>query len=131
VLGLDTNVLCRYLLADDPDQTRIATARIERSISSGVPCYLSKIVLCELVWVLESCAPVPKAAIVRMLESVLETRGLEVEDRAQVRTALARYEDKEGDFADYLIGECNAVDGCDRTITFDRALQDAPGFELP
>ena len=130
MIGLDTNVLCRYLLADDPAQTRLATKVIDQALAAGTACYISKIVLCELVWVFESCTSLSRERIAETIDNLLHTEEIEIEDRDSVRRALALFQVGKADFADYLIGDCNLADGCERTVTFDRALKQAPGFEV-
>jgi predicted nucleic-acid-binding protein len=130
MIGLDTNVLCRYLLADDPAQTRKASRMIDEAAESGSGCFVSKVVLCELVWVLESCTTMSRPHIVSTLESLIQTENLEIEERDLVRRAVDRFRSGKADFADYVIGESGTVAGCRTTVTFDRALKGAPGFEL-
>ncbi len=130
MIGLDTNAICRYLLGDDPAQTRAAAKVIENAASSGEGCFLSKIVLCELVCVLESCTSIDRAGIVRLLEGLLHAHDMEIEDRQAVHRALALCRTGKGDFADYLIHESDALAGCEKTVTFDRDLRGAPGFEV-
>lgn len=130
MIGLDTNVICRYLLGDDPAQTRKATQVIEGGRKRGVPCFLSKITLCEMVWVFETCTSMDRPAIVRTLDGLLHSDGLELEDRSMVRRALNLFGSGKADFADYLIGESNVAEGCEKTVTFDTGLEGAPGFEV-
>jgi predicted nucleic-acid-binding protein len=130
MVGLDTNVLCRYLLGDDPAQTRKAAAMIEGALRKGVPCFISKIVLCEMVWVFETCTSMDRAEIVRALDGLLHSDGLEFEDRSSARRAVDLFGAGKADLADCLIGESNAAEGCEKTVTFDTALEGAPGFEV-
>lgn len=50
MIGLDTNVLVRYLAQDDPTQSPRATEIIEQEISKEKPGYISSVVLVETVW---------------------------------------------------------------------------------
>ena len=130
MIGLDTNVLCRYLLADDPAQTRKASKVIDKAAESGTACFVSKVALCELVWVLESCTTMDRAQIVSTLEDLLLSENLEIEERDLVRRAVDRFRSGKADFADYVIGESGTTAGCRSTVTFDRALKGAAGFEI-
>ncbi len=130
MIGLDTNVLVRYLAQDDPAQSLRANALIERAIARGESCAVSVVVLCELVWVLRSAYGYAKREVVPVLEKVLATIQFEVEDKASAYAALEDYRAGSGDFADYLIGRRNRRDGCTRTATFDRALGDNDLFEI-
>ncbi|MDA2933166.1 type II toxin-antitoxin system VapC family toxin [Acidobacteria bacterium AH-259-D05] len=128
--GLDTNILVRYLVKDDPVQAATAVDFIHTASKEGEICFINNIVLCELVWVLESAYAYAKATIADVLERILLTEQFELEDRDSVWAGLALYKEEPGDFADYLIGRKNLGYGCARTVTFDRALAKAPDFEL-
>lgn len=130
MIGLDTNVLVRFLVADDRDQAARATALLGHVQQAEESAYLTGIVLCELVWVLDRGYGYAKPVIGDTLERILLTSQFEVEDRDGVWRALEAYRGGRGDFADYLIGERNRAAGCSRTATFDRALDGASGFEL-
>jgi len=130
VIGLDTNVLCRYLLADDPQQTAKAEETIEDALERGEACFVSKIVLCELVWVLETCTPMDTEEISSILDRLLHVANLEVEERELVRRSLALFKTERGDFSDHLIHQTNLSAGSRKTVTFDRDLRGLPGFEV-
>lgn len=128
--GLDTNVLVRYLVKDEPRQAARAVDLIRTASRRGEACFLNQIVLCELVWVLETAYRYSRKTIADVVEKILLTEEFDVEDRDVVWAALARYREQPGDFADYLIGRKNLAHGCDRTFTFDRVLSGDPDFEL-
>ena len=133
MIGLNTNVLCRYLLADDPQQTAKAEETIEDALERGEACFVSKIVLCELVWVLETCTPMDTEAISGTLDKLLHVANLKVEEREQVRRALALFKTERGDFSafsDHLIHQTNVSAGSRKTVTFDKDLWGLPGFEV-
>jgi predicted nucleic-acid-binding protein len=128
--GLDTNVLVRYLVKDERKQAEKASAYIRRTVSAGEKCYISYIVLCELVWVLESAYGYPKNDITGVLEKMMSTKQFEIESKDIVRQSIHDYKNGSADLADYLIGRMNHAKGCDVTATFDRALKDCPSFFL-
>ncbi len=128
--GLDTNVLVRYLVADDVKQTALAEGFVEQCRAAGDFLYLSVVVLCELVWVLSSVYGKVKVEVVRILELILQTKQFQVENDALVRRSLEAFRTGRGDFADYLIGETGRTAGCDDCVTFDRALAGAAGFTV-
>ena len=130
MIALDTNVLLRLLLNDDPRQSRQAQALIDRAVSRSDPVLLTDIVLCELEWVLGAAYGVPKPEIARTLRRLLDTPVFAFLDRAAVAGALGDYETGTGDFSDYLIGASAARAGASTTYTFDRALRHADGFDL-
>jgi predicted nucleic-acid-binding protein len=128
--ALDTNVLVRYLVADEPRQLAAAERVIEESRESQDPLFLSAIVLCELAWVLARTYGQTKPAIVEDLELILDREQFEIEHHALVRRSLESYRHGKGSFSDYLIGEIGQHAGCRDTVTFDRALRGAAGFTL-
>ncbi|MGD0281876.1 MAG: type II toxin-antitoxin system VapC family toxin [Dissulfurispiraceae bacterium] len=128
--GLDTNVLVRYFVGDDEKQTQKASACIRAIAASGKSCFISCIVLCELVWVLESAYDYEKREIVDVLEKLLITKQFEIENKDIVRHSIHDYKAGDGDIADHLIGRFNQDKGCDVTYTFDRALKGCPLFSI-
>jgi len=130
VIGLDTNVIVRYLVQDDPKQSAAATRFIEQSISPDSPGYVTDITLCEVVWVLAQCYGAGRARIKTVLEGLLSSKQLAVEEAALVWKALRAWDASSADFSDALIGEIVAARGGSKTVTFDRAAARLPGFEL-
>ena len=128
VIGLDTNVLVRLLVEDDPPQTAAARELLESSLSAGDGCFVSDPVLCELEWVLDSCYGVPRKRILEMLQELAANPHFVFEARTVLRQALDAYEVGKGDFSDYLIGAKARARQARATYTFDRALQNAEGF---
>lgn len=128
--GLDTNVLVRYLVQDDPGQSRKASQVISRECTRGTPGFINRIVLCELVWVLESAYGYSKETIAGVLEKVLRTSQFQVEDVQSAWTAFRLYRKGKADFADCLLGTVNRHQGCDRTVTFDQQAGRLEGFVL-
>ncbi|MHB1544967.1 MAG: PIN domain-containing protein [Gammaproteobacteria bacterium] len=123
--GLDTNVLIRYLTADDAIQA--ATAK--RYVESG-PCYINCIVLIEVVWVLESAYGYDKQAVITALERLLSTHEVAVEDADVTLGALHDYRRTTAGFTDCLIGRRNAAHGCRETGSFDQRAKDVTGFKM-
>ena len=130
MIGLDTNVLVRYLTQDDPAQARRANAAIAEHAASGQRCYISQIVLCELTWVLGESYDQTKADLVKTLDLILATKQFEIGGKDLVRAALDAFRDGRGDFADYLIGLQHGEAGCAETITFDRRLRESLAFRV-
>ena len=126
--GLDTNVLVRYLVKDDKKQAERAGAYIRKTAVNGEGCFINSIVLCELVWVLESAYQYKKETIADVLERILATKQFEFERKDLTRQAVHEYREGRGDLADYLIGRINQAQGCEVTASFDRALRNASAF---
>ena len=129
MLGLDTNVLVRYIVQDDPEQSAAAVRLIE-SRCTATPGYVSVPVLAELVWVLASAYGYEKAAVIPVIRQLLRTAEYTVEDREIVWAALREFESSGADFADYLISHRNHARGCTRTYTFDRRAARGSHFVL-
>ncbi len=124
MIGLDTNVLVRYLVDDDPEQSPRAAALVERALEEGERLFVPQVVLCELVWLLESAYRYSREEIASVLGDLLRTRQLVIEDLDVARKALDRYAERGGDFADYVIVERCRVAGCERVASFDGVLKD-------
>ncbi len=131
MIAPDTNVLVRYLVQDDEEQAAQATAAIRGAVDRGENLFLSGIVLCELVWVLEGVYRRSREEVAGALGQILTTRGVVVADRDEAEQALEGYRSGRGDFADHLIGAPARQGGADRVLTFDRALLYFPGSEAP
>lgn len=129
--GLDTNVLVRYVTADDPEQTPVAKAAIEGAEARGERLFLSAVVLCELVWVLAGRTyRYPRSSVLEVLDEILESPTFQVQDRSLVREAVASFREGPADFADYLLGRIHRNAGCDETWTFETRLKEAEGFTV-
>lgn len=127
MIGLDTNILVRYLTKDDEKQWEQAAAIIER----GEQCFIANIVLCELVWVLRgSPYQFSREEISTTIEIMLQCLVFELENRSLVYQALQRFKQGNADFSDYLIGAIYQNYGCSSTVTFDKKLRSEKGFNL-
>lgn len=128
--GLDTNVLVRFLVQDDKIQGAAAEAYVSRHCTTAEPGVINRVVLCELVWVLESAYGYSRPTVADVLERILRTEEFRVEDNEDARVALASYQRTGADFADALIGRGNRAQGCNATATFDRKAAALDEFEL-
>ncbi len=125
MIGLDTNVLVRYITQDDPVQSEQASALLE-SLSTGLEAYVSVVSLVELVWVLSSCYSSSKAEISKVLESLMHTKHIIVQDADNVWKALRNFKDGKADFPDCLIKHTSFNAGCSSVVTFDvKAARDS------
>lgn len=127
MIGLDTNVLVRYLTEDDPRQARVARELMESKLTSENVGFIASVTLVELVWVMVKAYDASRAEVIRLVDRLLAMPTLSLEHRAEVRRALEEFSSSRADFADCLMGKINARHGCEFTATFDRrasALQD-------
>lgn len=120
MIGLDTNVLVRYIVQDDAEQAQAAARVIEGRCTAQAPGYVGVPVLVELVWVLTAAYRYEKSVVASVIRQVLITTELLVEDKETVWAALREFETSGGDFADCLIAHRNRARGCAQTYTFDR-----------
>lgn len=130
MIGLDTNVVIRYLVQDDKNQSAAATRFIEKSLTMDVPGHINHITLCEIVWVLQRCYGVTKQQVREIIESLLTTKQLIVENAEVAWKALREFNANNADFSDALIGQANIHSGCKHTVTFDKKAASLPGFSL-
>ena len=128
MIGLDSNVLVRYLTQDDPFQSARATRLIERQLSEKAPGFISLIVLVELWWVLKRLYRATDAELRQTVQDLLDTRQFVLEQRGAVIQAVKKL-DAAGDIADSLIVELARAAGCERVVTFDKVATRV-GMEL-
>jgi predicted nucleic-acid-binding protein len=129
VKGIDTNILIRYFVRDDPAQFRAAVKFIENDCSEEAPGVVNHVVLAELVWVLERGYKYSRSTIVSLLGALFETGQVWIEHPDDARAALYEYQSG-ADFADSLIESANSRAGCEYTATFDRRAARRKGFRL-
>lgn len=129
MIGIDTNVLVRYITRDEPGQYRAAKAFLESHCTRETPGFVNAIVLCELVWILTDAYDASRDDVVRVIDQLLRTRQLQIERRDQVRTALDAYQKHSAGFADCLLGQINLHAGCAETVTFDQNASTIDGWQ--
>jgi len=122
VIGLDTNVLVRYLTQDDAKQFHEASTLLLGLEKQERTAHLSTVTLCETVWVLARAYKIDRAEIVGMFEKLLDISLFVIEDKDAVREAVGLYRAGKGDFADYLVGVRSRNAGSVTVATFDEAL---------
>jgi len=130
VIGLDTNVIVRYLAQDDPIQSPKATRLFERILTEKKPGFISVVAISETTWVLERAYHLSGSEIAAALEAILQTDVLVVECEQGVFAATIALKDGRGSFADALIGALGAKAGCSHTLTFDQKAARLEGFAL-
>jgi predicted nucleic-acid-binding protein len=129
MIGVDTNVVVRYLVEDDKDQTKRAEALFRRAVAKGETIFISDVVLCEIVWVLESVYHVQRDEIADLLENLMRAKQVELGDADLAHRALGAYRGGLGDFADYVIRERALAAGCTSLATFEKQLWTEAGFQ--
>ena len=130
MIGLDTNVLVRYLTHDDPAQYAKAAAFIDAATDRGEQFLVNAAVLCELVWVLGTSYDYSREEIAKALEQMFATAQFDIERLDDARQALSDFRATKADFSDALIGRINRSLGAEHTVTFDRDLKAVETFRL-
>ena len=129
MIGLDTNVIVRYLAQDDPLQSRKATEILERRLTPERPGFLCVVTMVETVWVLDRAYGLTAQRIAAALERLLQADALLIEHEQEVFTAMIALKQGRGTFADALIAALGAKAGCKHTLTFDQKALRLSGFE--
>ena len=128
MLGIDTNVLVRFLVRDDKAQFEKARKLIKREVAAGRRVFVNQLVLMETEWVLRSRYAVPKNQIIEAISGLLDATDVQFEDEPTIEEALFMWKDTAADFADCLIGTKNRRMGCKATVSFDVKASKLPGF---
>jgi len=128
MIGLDTNVVVRYLI-DDAAQAAKAV-KVMDSLSQEFPGFLSLTAIAELVWVLKISYRFKKAEIEQVLDTLLQSKELVIERAEIVWQALRQFRTSHADFADCLIERSGHAAECQYTVTFDRNAANSAGMKL-
>lgn len=128
MLGIDTNILVRFLVRDDEAQFDKASRLIKREVTAGHGVFVSQLVLLETEWVLRSRYDLPKHQIAETISGLLNATDVRFEDEPAIEEALFIWKDTNAGFADCLIGARNRRLGCRATATFDTKASKLPGF---
>jgi predicted nucleic-acid-binding protein len=129
MIGLDTNVLVRYIMQDDVKQSPLATRLIE-SRSAESRGFVPLVAVVELFWVMSSAYELDRDQLVEVLEGLLRTKELVIERAEIVWKALRMFQTANVDFADCLVERSAAAIGCEKTMTFDRGAAKGAGMTL-
>lgn len=127
MIGLDTNVLLRLFVNDDPVQSELAR-RFVAEATEDEACVVNSVVLVEFAWALAKQMKRPRDEVVRLVGEVLSADDLDISYRNAARNALSAFRRGRADFADYYLAEINAELGCSTTATFDKDALDSKAF---
>lgn len=129
MIGLDTNVLVRYLVQDDVRQAAAASRLLETTLGPENPGFVTLVTLCEIAWVLADCYAADAARVRLVVEGLLGSKQLVVQSSDLVWKALRGWHGT-ADFSDALIGEICLAEGATHVATFDRGAARLPAFKL-
>ena len=121
MIGIDSSVLLRYLLDDDPVWSPVATRFVEEELTVESPGYINLVVLAETVWSLRRSPLFEKSKLASVVEGLLEFDEFVIAERDVVADALSRFRSDGAGFADFLIAELNRAAGASATVAIDRA----------
>ena len=130
MIGLDTNILVRYLTQDDPVQSPKATELIEQRLTRNAPGFVSLVAMAETAWVLERSYDFAGVEIASAIEAMLQADVFIIDSKDEVFTAMIALMEGRGSFPDGLIVALGAKAGCRRTFTFDQKALRLPGFKV-
>lgn len=130
MIGLDTNLLIRYLTNDDRAQYAKAKRLIDEAVERDERLLISCVVFCEVTWVLETGYEYSRAEIADVLDRIFDTAQFEIERAPEARQALDDFRSTKVGFADALIGRINRTLGATKSMTFDRDLKALETFAV-
>ncbi len=130
MIGIDTNVLIRFLLKDDAKQSARALRFMRDEISAAAPGYVSLVTLLETVWVLDSLYGFTPSQQLDVVNDLLSVDSLEIADRSAVTQAAVAARAQRADFQGCLVAALGAQAGCNHTVTFDARAAKRGGMTL-
>lgn len=129
MIGLDTNVLVRYIMQDDRKQAALSTRLLE-SLTVEEPGFVSLVTVVELYWVLGASYALSRAQVGAALDAVIRSKQLLVEQSDHVVSALRAYNASSADLPDCLIERVARAAGCEKVMTFDAGASRHAGMTL-
>jgi predicted nucleic-acid-binding protein len=129
MIGIDTNILVRFITRDDAIQTAFVLGLFEKHKGKSKSIYINVIALCELVWVLNCGYHYPKSQIIAALDLLFLVDEFKLENPASVQEAFVLYKTGMADFSDYVLFCINKNQGCSVTYSFDKKAVNESIFE--
>ena len=129
MIGLDTNVLVRYITQDDKKQAALVNSLIE-SLDDASPGFVTLVTVVELSWVLESAYNFTRQQFAEVVQTLMTVDTIKLDRAAVVASAVRVYAGSKADFSDCLIERLCASAGCEKTMTFDRVAAKMTGMVL-
>lgn len=128
LIGIDTNVIVRYLIRDDEEQYAAAAALME-SLTETTPGFLTSVTMAEIYWVLQRTYKIPRAVALSRIRQLLEVGVLEFDDGEGIVQALELAEEG-ADLADALMQTTFQQFGATAAVTFDKDASRRLGWRL-
>ena len=130
MIGIDTNILLRLWLNDDPAQNKRIDALLAEHGGSPESLLVTDVVLVEAIWTLRSAYAQDRAAQLMAVRSILEETAFAFEDRDSVASAAVLFEQGTCGFSDCLVVARHAQRGCEFTATLDRGMRKLPAVRV-
>lgn len=128
---IDTNLLVRYLTEDDPQKAKAVDTLLNSAAKGGLKILIPSVVIAELVWVLESFYKMAADDITGLVEAILNTPGVDAQDKSVIKAALKLYRSTKVDLVDAWIVQFAKAKGAKRIYTFDKKhFRDAEEVEI-
>lgn len=128
MIGLDTNVVVRFLTQDDPDQARRAT-QLLATLTREKPGFIPTLVWAESYWVLTRSYQIDTQAVLEHLAKLAGSTEVQAEDPVVLANAFTSAR-LGADFADALIAAAARRSGCETVATFDQRAAQQLGWQL-
>ena len=116
----DTNFLLRYYLNDVPAQAKKAKSLVEEAVNGNLELITELVVICEMVWVMDSFYELDRRRIVEKISNLYQTPGIKVINGDVLPDALASYLEKNVDFTDAVIGTSAISNNIKYIASFDK-----------
>ena len=129
MIGLDTNILVRYITQDDSKQAQLANALMDNLDENSLG-FVSMVTVVELSWVLETSYSFSREQFTAVMQTLLSVDTIKLDNAVSVASAVRAYSSSKADFSDCLIERLCASAGCSKTMTFDRAAVKSAGMRL-
>lgn len=126
MIGLDTNVIVRFLADDDPEQGALAR-RLFARLTADEPGFIGREVMVELFWVLSRAYGFGRETLADAMEGLIAADEILIEDHDAVAVLVHRFRTERADFADLMIVDAARRAGCSTLVTFDRRAAALPG----
>ena len=132
MIGLDTNVLIRYLTQDDALQSAAANRLVDEELSQHNPGFISQVVLVEMCWVLKRLYGASEGELVETVADLLANSKFRLENEPVIQAAVQRMRNRKSKvgWTDQLIAQIATAAGCSHTVSFDRSAVRSAGMKL-
>ena len=133
MIGIDTNILLRWLLDDSitTDDSPLQTDKVTSAIvEAKKTCFANTIVIAETIWVVAKQLKQSREVQAEVVDRLLNSFNVKVANHEAVEFALETFRSSKADFADCLIGAINSEAGCETTLTFDKKASKTPFFTI-